>query len=305
MKKLIIILTILAASVSVPAQYVSNDPTNTFVGTEAGLYSMLGEGEMGRYQSFFGYQSGRGNAPYVSFRNTGIGALTLSNLESGNGQNIAVGMMAGHRVTTGTKNNFLGVESGSHCTTCSNNMAWGTSSLRYATSGVGNAVLGADAMYYGNGDSNAVVGGINFHHGLGSWTSSVGYAGFYSLINGNGNSGLGWLHGFEWQDGANNLFLGQQTGRFATTGSGNVLIGDQVYGTDGSNQLNISNLIFSDNANGKGHNISSGGIGIGTRTPQARLDVNGGAIVRGGLQVCDEQGCVTVTAAMLRTLLGQ
>lgn len=307
MKKLIAILAALVAiSVSTRGQCAqSNDPTNLFKGTEAGLYSTLGDGEMGRYQTFLGAYSGRGSAAYLSFRNTGIGPFTLSSIESGGGQNVAIAPFAGMRITTGSKNFFGGVESGSHCTTCANNTAIATSTMRFATTALGNVVIGNDAMYHGNGDSNVIVGGINFHHGLGSWTSSVGYAGFYNLINGNGNSGLGWLHGFEWQDGSNNLFLGQQTGRFATTGNGNVLIGDQVYGIDGNNQLNISNLIFSDNANGKGFTISSGGIGIGTRTPEGRLDVNGNATIRGDLKVCDALGCVTVTAAMLRTLLGQ
>lgn len=280
----------------------SDEQTNLYLGVEAGQNNVLGSGELGRYQTYIGLQSGRGTGA-LNFRNTGIGPLTLRDINQGN-QNVAIGPFAGMRLYDATKNIFIGVESGSNGTNLHNNVGVGVSTLRFATTGSANVAVGMNAMMNANGTANTAVGQSALSNNAnGNWNSVVGNGAFGNLLDGNENSSLGWIASSEWLHGSNNLFLGSQTGRFATDGSGNVFIGDRVYGTNGNNQLNVSNLIFSNNADGKGLAISTGGVGIGVREPEERLDVDGNAKVRGELKVCDSHGCVSLSAEQIREIL--
>ena len=74
-----------------------------------------------------------------------------------------------------------------------------------------------------------------------------------------------------------NLGLGYKAGENLTSGSGNIIIGYDIDAPSAtaSNQLNIGNLIFGTNLDGRNATLSSGNVGIGTTSPGYTLDVNG------------------------------
>jgi len=96
---------------------------------------------------------------------------------------------------------------------------------------------------------------------------------------GNLNTLIGFRTGWNLTTGSNNIILGIGSSNAflasVSSGSNNILIGNTVMaGLNGtaSNQLNIGNLLFSAGL-GSGSTFGTGGIGIGTSSPLARLDV--------------------------------
>lgn len=77
--------------------------------------------------------------------------------------------------------------------------------------------------------------------------------------------------------GSNNIGLGRGAGDNITTGNNNIVIGGgNGFGTrvpdgEGSNQLNIGNLIYGTGMDGFWDTVSSGNVGIGTYAPTERL----------------------------------
>jgi len=138
-------------------------------------------------------------------------------------------------------------------------MIWGN---RVLYAGYGNTLVGAHA-----GDSTIEASSAN-------WNTFVGeYAGAYHG-SGHKNTFVGHSAG-QNTDGSDNTFLGYSAGFSNTSGAGNVFLGNQAGRNElGSNKLYIANdndsgsvLIYGEFDNGR--------IGLGTLSPQARLDVAG------------------------------
>jgi hypothetical protein len=72
-------------------------------------------------------------------------------------------------------------------------------------------------------------------------------------------------------------YIGWNAASTTQSGSNNIALGYDIAlpSTNGSNQLNIGNLIFGTGINGEGTNLSTGSIGIGTTTPWRTLSVTG------------------------------
>lgn len=174
------------------------------------------------------------------------------------------GLNAG-RVSTGTSNTFIGINSGYNTTTGNYNTFVGQATGYINTTGANNTFVG---HWSGNrnttGQSNAAFGYRTARHNT----------------TGNNNSFFGYMSGHENTTGANNVSLGYQSGYKNKTGAGNVFIGYRAgYGATGSNKLYIENsnnintpLIYGD--------FSANGVGINTNqlsdgSTNYTLSVNG------------------------------
>jgi hypothetical protein len=200
-------------------------------------------------------------------KNTAVGGLYTLYSNTTGGDNTALGYNALFSNTTGSNDSVFG-NALSNNTTGSNNVAVGVEASGYNLSATSTVTMG-----YGAGFGNFIT--YNNQGG-----TVIGYQAGYKFQTGsNYNTLLGYQSGYDMTTGANNLILGteQTTGSGITTGSNNILIGNGVMSglsQTGSYQLNIGNLIFGNNV-GTGATVSSGNIGIGTSSPDARLTVWG------------------------------
>jgi hypothetical protein len=146
--------------------------------------------------------------------------------------------------------------------------------------------------------SNIFVGrGAGYSNTEGIENTFLGMSSGYSNITGCVNTFTGYLAGASnttgWGNtfsgnyagknakGDNNIFLGVSAGYYNITGTGNVFIGYRAgFNETGSNKLYIANsdttvpLIYGD--------FLTGNVGLGTKTPGARLEVNGQVKITGG-----------------------
>jgi hypothetical protein len=187
----------------------------------------------------------------VGANNIGVGGYALNATTTG-GNNTAVGYYALSSNTTGGPNNAFGVGALGYNQTGYFNDAFGWGALQYNVSGISNVAFGYEALYSATGNSNSVFGG-----GWGSWGAGR------SITSGSGNSIFGFRVG----------------GLTLTTGSSNILIGTDA-STDTpasgtSNFLNLGNTIYATNMYSNSNTSGVGYVGIGTTSPQAKLEING------------------------------
>jgi hypothetical protein len=203
----------------VTTSYLRLTPNNYFIGHESGLSTKPGSGFVGKYNSFLGYQAGKGNI--TGRYNVYLGYQ--SGLSSTASYNVFIGEETGIN-NTGGYNTFIGYHSG-----FSN--------------------LGGDSnVFLGNASGNSnQTGASNVFIGNGSGQNNV---------SSTGNIIIGYQTGKNHKTGDYNVFLGYQAGTFKSTGSNNVFIGYRAgfYNTL-SNKLYIANsesyppLIHGDFAN--------------------------------------------------------
>ncbi len=176
--------------------------------------------------------------------------------------NIAVGTEAMRANTTGNTNAAFGSFSLWANTIGSGNTGFGYNTLGKNISGNFNMALGLDAIAWSETGSNNTAVGAQVGRGV----SGNSYS---------NNALFGYRAGFALTTGSNNLLYGYRAGDNLTTGSGNILIGYDIETISAtvSSQMSIGNLIFGTGIDGTGTAISSGNIGIGNRTPNAKLDI--------------------------------
>ena len=232
----------------------------------------------------------------------GVGIRTDGGLnlgQNGTGNNILLGYQAGQALTTGSNNLHSGYQAGNGTTTGSNNLFSGYQAGQNNTTGSNNTALGYNSgPASGSGAlTNATAVGANV-----SLTTSN------TLILGNGGSvGIGTSaptakltvqlasdtdQGLLVTDGTTtgNIVIqpltGGNTGFSVINYNGYYSAGEARFNTAknrwrvGTDQRSTSDLFFIDTYNGTSGSaplaITSGGnVGIGTTTPQQRLDVSG------------------------------
>jgi hypothetical protein len=96
--------------------------------------------------------------------------------------------------------------------------------------------------------------------------------------------------------GYNNIVLGSNSGNALTSGSRNILIGQNINVSNATdaNTLNIGNFIYGTSLTGTGTTVSPGFLGVGTASPQTKLDVNGAIRVGADATACSS----TISGAM-------
>ncbi|MBF1097712.1 MAG: hypothetical protein HXL37_05350, partial [Riemerella sp.] len=156
------------------------------------------------------------------------------------------------------------------------NFAIGLNALEKNTTGQANMALGNSAL------SRNTNGGYNMAFGYntmplnegGSYNIALGYNSANQIVNGNYNTVIG------------------TGGSYINNGNGNISIGNSANGTDTASLDNIIAIGHgitptTDNTIVLGNNTVTGPkVGVGTYTPQSKLDVNGDIRVGGTTAPC-------------------
>lgn len=210
-----------------------------------------------------------------SLFNTALGYNT-NDLTKGN-RNTGIGFYALRSETSGSYNTAVGVGNLEFDTSGIYNTALGVHALHNNTSGFSNTATGNDAMLNcltGNentADGKQALNGLTSGYG----NTAQGAASLFLLTSGFRNQALGQQAGLN-NNGSYNLFLGYQAGYYCSQ-SQHFHVGFQAYGneTDEENYDPIwGTFFYADPTQQKV--ILNAKVGIGTKTPSATLEVNGG-----------------------------
>ena len=167
-------------------------PENYFIGHESGINTTPASyGSDGKYNSFFGYQSGMEN--------------TLGS------HNLFMGYQSGFKNIYGANNVFLGIKAGYENT--------GTVDSDYL--GCHNVFIGwMSGQYNTEGQSNVFIGKqCGWRNDFGMYNVFIGQNTAIQNTGGNYNTFIGAMAGEHNSDGSKNVFIGYQAGGQNTTGS--------------------------------------------------------------------------------------
>ncbi len=256
----------------------------------------------------------------IGSNNIASGQQSLYSNTNGD-SNIATGANALYTNTTGSHNIATGYNALYSNTTASNNIASGYHALYANTTGASNIASGYNslvanttgsynvALGYGTLDSNT-TGTSNIASGFstlganttGSHNVAFGQQSLATNTTGNYNVALGLYSLLSNSTGSSNVALGPSAGRYETasdtfyidnqdrTNTAGDKAGALLYGTFNATPANqtltinatatvAQNLVVS----GTGNSSLAGNFGIGDTSPDAKLDVNGSAIIEGTL----------------------
>jgi len=197
-------------------------------------------------------------------------------------RNVFVGYNAGAANTTGQNNVYVGHSSGTGNIIGSFNVAVGYNSLADSydptTSPSYNTAIGSYSLKSCEScDSNTAIG----YNALGVVVSTSKNTGIgnncMELVTGKENTAVGSGALKNVSSGERNIALGTDAGDNMNTGSHNLIIGYdiEIQQAAVNNQLNIGNIIYGINIDGSGATVSTGSIGIGAPSPEAKLEVQG------------------------------
>ena len=229
--------------------------------------------------------------------------------------NTFIGAQAGDSVTTGGYNTAIGDQAAASLVGGSNNTVVGSRAMTSSTAGTGNTVIGREAGKNLTGDYNVIIGFqagdiattmgnsvlIGAYAGAVTTASSnnmvgVGYAALNNLTTGARNTAVGNYAGAANQISADNACFGDSAGRRAT-GANNTFLGSQsgVAVTTGANNTFVGKGAGSNVTTGGGNTVlgayggaaaMSGQVYIADGTGKARIHIN----EYGGIEYFDNSG---------------
>jgi len=195
-----------------------------------------------------------------------------------NGESVFIGEGAGNARIGANNNVFVGYQVGLLNKFGNNNSAIGANSFHQNIGGNDNTAIGFNAMYNNTGGHSNTANGTNalYNNLTGDYNVANGVNALYANT-GNNNTAIGAEALDHNTTGDNNIALGYRAGNNISTGSGNIIIGNDVDAPSATadNQLNIGNIIFANNVDGIGTNVSSGNVGIGIKNPVEKLEIDG------------------------------
>jgi hypothetical protein len=231
---------------------------------------------------------GAGNMEY----NTALGSSCLSTNTTGF-LNVGIGFQALFKNTTGYKNVAIGSYTLFNNTTGHSNSAFGEEAMILNTTGYENVAIGKLALLHNTtGSLNVANGSYSLlSNTTGTYNVAIGHSAMFSNIAGNANTAIG-LNALNANTiGIDNTVIGVNAGTSNTTGSTNTFIGagaNPAYGylmnaSAFGNQAFVtsSNSMVLGSINGVNGANANTNVGIGTSTPQARLDVAADILVNG------------------------
>jgi hypothetical protein len=207
--------------------------------------------------------------------NIANGAYSLQSNTTG-AYNVATGYQALNKNTTGTSNVANGASSLQSNTTGAYNVATGYQALNKNTTGNYNVASGISSLLLNTTGSCNVANGVSslYSNTSGSGNVASGYNSLFSNTTGSNNTATGYQAGRYIADGttanetsSNSLYLGVNTKALSSGGTNEIVIGCGATGL-GSNTVTLGDSSIVTTA-------LKGNVGIGTTTPQAKLDVNG------------------------------
>jgi len=218
--------------------------SNTFLGLDAGNFTMTGDSNTGIGSSALQSNTTGGS-------NTAVGQAALTHNTEGNA-NTATGGNALLNNTTGTFNTGTGVTALASNTEGSDNTATGAATLSNNTAGASNTAVGSFALAFGaTGDNNTAVGASAL------WNNT-----------GNDNIALGALAGGNLTTGSHNICIGNDC---VAGQSGTIRIG-----TGFQSATFISGISGATSSGGVGVFVNaSGQLGTLTSTFRAKEDIRG------------------------------
>lgn len=207
-------------------------------------------------------------SPVIGTQSNGInyGAGNVWAYASSTNQVTTLGLFAGGNAATTSptvsQSTFIGYQSGDLNSGGLNNSALGYRTIFRDTSGSQDTAIGNSAM-------------LNLT--TGNQDSALGYNTLINIGSGSNNVGVGAFAGNNITTGGQNIAIGAYAASSTQTGSGNITIGYDISGpqaaNNGSNILDIGNLIYGTGMTSQASSTPAGNVGIATSTPWALLTV--------------------------------
>ena len=216
--------------------------------------------EVAAQNTYFGTNAGNSN----NSGNSGFGVSALQYNQGGNQTAV------GHGALTGSS--ALPV-------TGQYNVAVGSFSLNVNTSGGSNVAVGQGAMEKNTlGSFNVAVAQKSLSNNItGNSNVALGYGALAANSSGSNNVAIGRNAATYTTDGSDNIFIGASAGNLITSGNGNVFLGSSAVGTQ---TLNNTMVFAAGSANAPRERFrvdSNGNMGIGTTTPNNKVEIKGDA----------------------------
>jgi hypothetical protein len=230
-------------------------------------------------------------------------AFGLSALEVNAGlRNTAFGFKAMNITTTGSYNTAVGYAALILNTTGQYNSALGMDALHSNTSGFYNTAIGEDTLWNNtSGFNNTGLGSLSLRaNTTGESNTGVGYGSLQFGTTGFNNTGMGTAAGRNVVTGSFNTFLGYAAGYDAAQKQNvinSMALGQGTFTTK-DNQVVIGNSSVVET-------LLSGNVGIGTNSPEERLEVAGNLKLKGaGSGIVFPNGTIQTTAVTGGTITG-
>jgi hypothetical protein len=257
-------------------------------------YNSLNSNTTGNCNIATGYNSLYCNTSGNS--NVANGASSLRFNTTGN-YNVASGEQSLYCNTSGTGNVASGAYSLLYNTIGSYNVTSGYQSLYSNTEGCYNTATGYQSLRYNTTGAQNTASGVNslFCNTTGSNNTALGPYSLYANTTGSNNIATGYQAGRYIADGttanetsSNSLYLGVNTKALSSGGTNEIVIGCGATGL-GSNTVTLGDSSIVTTA-------LKGNVGIGTTSPNEKLEVNGNAKVNSSLWVNNSNGNAQVNA---------
>ena len=186
----------------------SDDPSNIFIGLNAGKLNFLSSQGTGLANTFIGFNSGAANTTGNYNTATGYDALYSNNQGY---SNTASGYFALYSNTYGHGNAGFGTNALNSNTSGIYNSAFGYAALYSTSTGTYNTACGSAALYDNNGSYNTATGFEALRLNKESYNAAFGYQALRNTIASQYNVAIGYHAGYSLNNGYNNVFLGANT----------------------------------------------------------------------------------------------